>query len=238
MPRVRGLAPGDRPREKLAQHGPSSLGDNELLAVVMGHGSRHGSALDLANLVLARVDGVVGLTRSSLDQLRRVHGVGAAKAAQVLAAVELGRRTLLSPAAPRAPFTAPRDVAAFLMPRFSAREVEHFGVMLLDSRHRLVKAHALTIGTLDFAVVHPRDVFRSALEANAASVVLFHNHPSGDPSPSEEDVSLTRRLVAAGEIVGVEVLDHVVLADARYFSFREAGCLPDAAARRPEERHW
>lgn len=228
MARVKQLAPGDRPREKLAQHGAASLGDNELLAIVIGQGSRHESALDLANDVLARVGGAVGLTRTGLEPLRRVHGVGTAKGTQILAAVELGRRTLLTASVPRTAFGSPAEVAAFLVPRFSAREVEQFGVMLLDSRHRLVKAQVLTVGTLDCSVVHPRDVFRAALDANAASVVVFHNHPSGDPTPSPEDVALTRRLVAAGTLLGVEVLDHLVLADASYFSFREAGRLPPA----------
>lgn len=226
MARVKALAPGDRPREKLAQHGARSLGDNELLAIVIGQGWRDESALDVANDLLARAGGVVGLTRTGLEPLRRVRGVGEAKATQVLAAVELGRRTLGAAAPPRTAFGSPREVAAFLMPRFSAREVEQFGVMLLDSRHRLVKAQALTVGTLDCSVVHPRDVFRSALEANAASVVVFHNHPSGDPTPSPEDDALTRRLVAGGALLGVDVLDHLVLADASYYSFREAGRLP------------
>ena len=226
MARVRLLAPGDRPREKLAQHGARSLGDNDLLAIVLGPGSRGGSSLDLATDGLARAGGVVGLTRTGLDLLRRARGIGPVKACQILAAVELGRRTLLASSAPRTAFGSPREVASFLMPRFSAREVEQFGVLLLDSRHRLVRAQALTVGTLDCSVVHPRDVFRTALEANAASVVVFHNHPSGDPTPSPEDVALTRRLVAAGALLGVDLLDHVVLADASYFSFREAGRLP------------
>jgi DNA repair protein RadC len=226
--RVKHLAPADRPREKLAEHGAASLGDNELLAIVIGQGWRHDSALDLANDVLARVGGAVGLTRTGLGPLRRVRGLGTAKSTQILAAVELGRRTLLTAKAPRAAFGSPAEVAAFLMPRFSAREVEQFGVMLLDSRHRLVKAQVLTVGTLDCSVVHPRDVFRAALEANAASVVVFHNHPSGDPTPSPEDVALTRRLAAAGTLLGVDVLDHLVLADASYYSFREAGRLAPA----------
>ncbi len=226
MGRVRALAPSDRPREKLAQHGAQSLGDNELLAIVLGQGARHESALEVATDLLAHNGGLVGLTRTGLDRLRRVRGVGTAKATQILAAVELGRRTLGAEAAPRRAFGSPRDVAAFLLPRFSAREVEQFGVVLLDSRHRLVRAQALTVGTLDCSVVHPRDVFRTALEANAASVVVFHNHPSGDPTPSPEDEALTRRLAAAGTLLGVDVLDHLVLADASYFSFREAGRLP------------
>lgn len=225
MNRGRPVSPDDRPREKLALHGPARLGDNELLAIVLGQGARGGTALDVANDVLASVGGVTGLTRTSLDHLRRVHGVGAVKAAQMLAAVELGRRTLLRTGPPRPAFTSPRDVAAYLIPRFSAREVEHFGVVLLDSRHRLMKTQVLTVGTLDCSVVHPRDVFRGALEANAAALVAFHNHPSGDPTPSADDLALTRRLVASGDLLGIDVVDHLVLADARYYSFREAGRL-------------
>jgi DNA repair protein RadC len=219
------LAIPDRPREKLANHGAASLGDNELLAVVLGQGNRLASSLDLANVVCERVGGVLGLTRTGFDALRRVPGVGAAKAAQMLAAVELGRRTLLRAAEPRVPFASPRELAAHLMPRFSARGVEQFGVVLLDARHRLLKAVPLTVGTLDCSLVHPREVFRVAFEGSAAAVVLFHNHPSGDPTPSEDDARLTWRLVAAGDLLGVDVLDHLVLADASYYSFREAGCL-------------
>jgi DNA repair protein RadC len=217
------LAPADRPREKLAEHGVASLGDNELLAIVLGEGARGVSALDVANAVCGRFGGPVGLTRAGFDALRRVPGVGPAKAAQMLAAVELGRRTLLRGAARRMAFASPRELAAFLIPRFSARPVEHFGLVLLDVRQRLLKSLTLTVGTLDCSVVHPRDVFREALEGGAVTVVLFHNHPSGDPTPSDDDARLTWRMVEAGELLGVEVLDHLVLADASYYSFREHG---------------
>jgi DNA repair protein RadC len=219
------LALADRPREKLAEHGPARLGDNELLAIVLGQGSQSASALELANLVLDRVGGVVGLTRTGFESLRRARGVGPAKAAQMLAAVELGRRTLLNGTERRTAFASPRELAAYLIPRFSARGVEHFGIVLLDARQRLLKAVTLTVGTLDCSVVHPRDVFREAFEGSAAAIVLFHNHPSGDPTPSVDDARLTWRMVEAGELLGVDVLDHLVLADARYYSFREDGRL-------------
>lgn len=219
------LTPADRPREKLERVGAAGLGDNELVALVLGQGGPRATVLDVANRVLAEVGGLLGLTRVSADRLRQVRGVGAAKASQLLAAVELGRRTLSKPAEDRERFASPREVASFLMPRYSARGVEQFGVVLLDARQRLIKATVLSVGTLDCSVVHPRDVFREAAVGGAATLVLFHNHPSGDPTPSRDDEVLTRRFVAAGELMGVEVMDHLILADARYFSFREAGRL-------------
>ena len=219
------LAPHDRPREKLGLLGSSVLGDNELLAVILGHGYRRASALDVANRVLAAAGGIHGLTRLGNGQLKHLPGVGPAKAAQVLAAVELGRRTLSRSPAERVLLRSPRDVAAYLLPRFGAGAVERFGIVLLDTKHRVVQATVLSVGTLDASLVHPREVFRAAAAGGAAALVLFHNHPSGDPAPSVDDVALTERMVQAGTIMGIEVLDHVVLADVRYFSFKESGRL-------------
>lgn len=219
------LAPQDRPREKLDRLGPAGLGDNELLAVVLGHGARASTALDVANLVLAEAGGLHGLTRMSMAQLGRVRGVGPARALQILAAVELGRRTLRRHAEKRPLFTTPGEVAAFLMPEFSARRVEHFGVLLLDARHRHLRTAVMSVGGVDATQVHPRDVFREAAVAGASAVIVFHNHPSGDPSASADDVHLTRRLAEAGRILGIDLIDHLILADARYYSFREAGLI-------------
>jgi DNA repair protein RadC len=151
--------------------------------------------------------------------------MGVARAAQVLAAVELGRRTLLRCPPARIQFASPRDAAAFLLPQFGSRQVEHFGVMLLDTKHRLIRTTVVSVGTLDSSPAHPREIFREATSASAAAIVLFHNHPSGDPTPSRDDIELTRRLAQAGEIMGIDVIDHVILGDTRYFSFREAGRL-------------
>jgi DNA repair protein RadC len=217
------LAPHDRPREKLERLGPAALGDNELLAVVLGSGSRDVSALALANVLLAQMDGVLGLTRSTVLELQRVDGIGRARAAQVLAAVELGRRTLLRETMQRPRMTNAREIARHLMPQFGASLVEQFGVVMLDTRNHVLRIKIVSIGSLDQAVVHPREVFREAAAASAAAIVLFHNHPSGDPTPSPDDVALTRRLADAGEIMGIEVLDHLILGDGRFFSMREAG---------------
>jgi DNA repair protein RadC len=215
----------DRPREKLGRLGAASLGDNELLALVVGSGTRRAGALALANLVLAAAGGIHGLAVLSGDEMRRIPGVGEAKAAQVLAAIELGRRTLLRQPADRPQLRTPAEVAMHLLPEFGARPVEQFGVVLLDAKHRLIRTAVLTVGTLDRSVVHPREIFREAASARAAGIILFHNHPSGDPTPSADDMSLTRRLVAAGELMGIDVLDHLILTATRFVSLREMGRL-------------
>jgi DNA repair protein RadC len=217
------LALRDRPREKLRRAGTAALGDNELVAIVIGHGFRGLGALEVANHVLDASAGIHGLTRLSIDELRRLEGIGEAKAAQLVAAVELGRRTLLHESGPRVQFARPRDAAAYLMPTYGSQPVEQFGIVLLDTKHRVLRTKLLSVGTLDASLVHPREVFRAASAGGAAAIVLFHNHPSGDPSPSPDDVGLTRRMRAAGELMGIDVIDHVILADTQYFSFREKG---------------
>ena len=219
------LAVNDRPREKLLRLGAAGLGDNELVAVVVGSGSRVGNALALASDILDVTGGLHGIPRATPDELRRVSGMGTAKAAQVLAAVELGRRTLLRCPPARVQIRTPHDAADYLLPQFGSRPVEQFGLMMLDTKHRLIRTSIISVGTLDSSPAHPREIFREAASACAAAIVLFHNHPSGDPQPSRDDVDLTTRLVQAGEIMGIDVIDHVILADNRYFSFREAGRL-------------
>jgi DNA repair protein RadC len=219
------VAPHDRPREKLQRLGASALGDNELVAIVLGQGHDRSSALDLANALLAHAGGLAALARARDDELRRVRGIGAARAAQVLAAVELGRRTLTRAGGDRLQVTSPRVIAEFLLPEHGSRAVEQFGVVLLDTKHRVIRTTVLSIGTLDASIVHPREIFREAAAHGAAAIVLFHNHPSGDPEPSRDDVRLTPRMVAAGVLMGIDVLDHVVLADVRYCSMREKGLL-------------
>ncbi len=219
------LAPHDRPREKLERSGVGALGDNELLALVLGHGTAGVSALSAANALLAVAGGAHGLTRISRARLEQVPGVGAALAGRVQAAVELGRRTLyLSPPA-RQRFVIPHDVGMFLLPRFGAYPVERFGVMMLDTRRRLIRVQLISSGSLDATHAHPREVFREATIAGAAAIVVFHNHPSGDVLPSTDDVDLTRRLAAAGEIMGIHLDDHLILADTKYLSMRQAEVL-------------
>jgi DNA repair protein RadC len=220
---MKDLSPDDRPREKLLRLGAAALGDNELVALVLGSGRVNAGALEVANDLLRERGGLHGLARSTCADLAQVRGVGAAKAAKLIAAVELGRRTLVVSASARLRIRTPADAAAVLLPAFGSRQAEHFGALLLDTKHRVIRTAIVAIGTLNSTVVEPRDVFREAVLSAAAALVVFHNHPSGDPSPSPDDIALTRRLASVGEMMGVTVVDHIVLGDARYCSLREMG---------------
>jgi DNA repair protein RadC len=222
---MKDLLPDDRPREKLRDHGAAALGDNELMAVVLGNGSRRGDVLTVANALLAAHGGLYGLTRCTADDLVRTPGIGHARAAQIIAALELGRRTLALAPSARVQIRNPKEAAAFLTPRFGSRAKEQFGIVLLDAKHRVLRTAVLASGTLNSSVVEPRDVFREAAIGGATAIVVFHNHPSGDPTPSPEDVDLTRRLAASGVLIGIDVIDHLILGDLRYFSFKESARL-------------
>ncbi|MDO8793757.1 MAG: DNA repair protein RadC [Vicinamibacterales bacterium] len=217
------LSPNDRPREKLLVHGARALGDNELLALVLGSGCRQRGALTVANDLLAARGGLHRLVQAGCDDLARVVGIGPARAARIVAAVELGRRTLVHGPRARMQLQSPQQAAAFLMPAFGGRAVEQFGVVLLDTKHRVLRTTVLTVGTLNSTSIEPRDIFREATLGGAAALVVFHNHPSGDPTPSPDDVAMTRRLVAAGVLMGIDVVDHIILGDVRYCSFKEMG---------------
>jgi DNA repair protein RadC len=219
------LLPFDRPREKLERLGAAALGDNELVAIVLGSGSREGGVLALANELLTRMDGLDGLTRADIVQLQEVPGVGPARAAQVLAAVELGRRTLFRGPALRPCLRSAAEFASHLVPQYGASPVEQLGVVMLDSKLCVLRIKVVAIGSLDTAIAHPRDVFRDATMMSAAAVVLFHNHPSGDLTPSHDDLELTERMVAAGAVLGIDVVDHIILTTHGYLSLQQAGLL-------------
>lgn len=221
--KVEDLPPEERPRERLASHGPQALASGELLAILVGTGSRHASALDLGERLLG--EGLRGLAACSLEELERAPGMGRAKAARVLAALELGARLARDGSRPMPAFRTPEETARYLLPRYGARPVETFGILALDGRHRLKRESVVSVGCLTSSLVHPREVFFEAVDCRAASLVLFHNHPSGDPEPSAEDLSLTRRLVAAGTLMGIEVLDHVVLGAGSFVSLKTRGVL-------------
>ncbi len=215
------LAAVDRPREKLARVGVEALGDNELLALVLGAGTRSRGALSVAQDILDAARGVQGLGRLGLDELYRVPGVAESRAARVLAAVELGRRTM-SPAQDCVRILTAKDAATYLLPRYSGFVVERVGVMLLDSKHRVIRTMILSTGSIETSLAHPRDVYRAAALAFASSVVVFHNHPSGDPTPSMDDYAVTERLAEAGRLMGIELADHIILGQGdKYFSFSE-----------------
>jgi len=215
------LSPGDRPREKLIAHGAHALGDNELVAVLVGSGCRGRDALAVANELLKARGGLHGLSRSTADQMRRASGIGRVKASQIAAAIELGRRAVVRKSSDRPQLLMPTATANYLMPVFCGRTVEQFGVVLLDTKYRVLRTTIVASGTLNSTVVEPRDVFREAVQSGAAAVVVFHNNPSGDPLPSPDDEELTWRLSAAGVLMGIHVIDHVILGDGRYYSFKE-----------------
>lgn len=221
--RVCDLPPEERPRERLARHGVAALSNRELLALIVGTGSRRASALTLAEDLLQR--GLRGLASRSLAELERERGLGRAKASRVLAAMELGARLASEGRLPSPTFRTPEATARYLLPRYGARPVETFGILALDVRHRLKREAVISVGCLTSSLVHPREVFQEAVVSRAAAIVLFHNHPSGDPEPSGEDVSLTRRLASAGTLMGIEVLDHLVLGAGRFVSLKERGAL-------------
>ena len=213
----------ERPRERLARVGPGGLSSRELVAAVLGTGARGASALQVADGLLEA--GLHGLAARSLLELETVRGVGRAKAARVLAAFELGARLATEAGALAPSLQSPADAARYLLPRYSTRPVETFGLLALDARHRLRREAVVSVGCLTASLVHPREVFQEAVVSRAAAIVLFHNHPSGDPEPSAEDLALTRRLAAAGSLMGIEVLDHLVLGAGRYVSLKERGAL-------------
>jgi len=224
-------SPRDRPREKLERAGPDALGDAELLALLIGHGTPRHDALGVAHRVLVAFGGVRGLVRLTPAELRRVAGVGPAIGGRIRAAVELGRRTL-APASDRVRIQSPAQAADFLVPLFGAYPVERFGVVLLDTGLRVTGTRLVATGSLDSVPTDPRDVFREAVASGAAAVLVFHNHPSGDPTPSAEDLRLTKRLLSAGRILGVRVIDHLILTDTEYRSVMR----PRTARRTPSWR--
>jgi len=215
----------DGPRERLQRLGLAAMSDVELLAMVLGHGAARRSAHQLANTLLDAASGPHGLMRMTRDEFCRLPGIGAAQASRVLAGMELGRRTLTRRSAERPQFKLPKDAAIHLLPRYGSHPVERFGALLVDTKHRLLRTYIISEGSLDTSLAHPRDVFRAAVAGGAAGIIVFHNHPSGDPTPSPDDHQLTHRLAKAGTIIGVLLVDHVVLADGVYWSFKEHGMI-------------
>lgn len=216
---------GDGPRERLLRLGASALSDSELLALLLRNGGSGSSAADIAHSLLEQCGGLARLARRDAHSLGTVAGVGPAKSASLVAACELGRRLSARRLEAGARIHGPADVHAHFFERLRACEAERFHALLLDGRHRFLSDVLVSQGTLTASLVHPREVFRAAIRRSAAALVLVHNHPSGDPSPSAEDRQVTERLVAAGELLGIRVIDHVVVAERGYHSFSEAGAL-------------
>lgn len=213
----------DLPRERMQTVGSEALSDAELLALLLRTGGAGRDAVSVARAVLERANGLSGLPRFVRHESDAVSGVGPAKLASLAAAIELGRRLHGRRLLAGEPMRGPDQIHRHFHPRLRDCERERFLAILLDSRHRVLREVMISQGTLTASLVHPREVFRAAVRASAAAVVLVHNHPSGDPAPSAEDRDVTRRLSEAGRIVGIRVVDHVVVAERGYFSFCEAG---------------
>jgi DNA repair protein RadC len=223
---IREMPHTERPRERMRAVGAQALSTTELIATILGSGGTGGSAIACATLILDLGDGSLGrLAGMPLAALTRVRGVGSARATAVHAALELGRRMAGEAREAGAPLRSPRDVAAAFSPRLQDLPVEEFHVAILDAQHRLERDVLITRGLLNSSLVHPREVFREAIAERAAAVILVHNHPSGDPTPSAEDRAVTEQLVAAGRLLDIPVHDHIIVGRGRYVSFAEAGLL-------------
>lgn len=225
--RLRELPRSEQPRERLQDLGAQALSSGELLAILIGSGTQRRSALSLAQDVLASCGGSLRrLATQPVAGLTGVHGLGTARAVAIHAALELGRRVAAESRDEGAPLRSPHDVWVAYAPRLEDLPVEEFHIAVLDAQHRLDRDITITRGILNSSLVHPREVFRGAIAERAAAIILVHNHPSGDPTPSADDRAITTQLVAAGRLLDIPVADHVIIGRGRYLSFAEAGMLP------------
>lgn len=229
---IKEMPEDERPQEKLIKFGPDYLSNAELLALIIRTGNRKGdSAIDTATKVLRSLrtandsNGLNSLKNANLSNLMEVDGVGEAKAAMILAAVQLGIRLAVSSNGTKIRVTSPSIAANYVLSEMSVLEQEHFRIMTLNTKKEINFIREISKGTINMTIVHAREVFRSAISDNAHSIILLHNHPTGDPSPSKEDIGLTKNLIEASKIIGIDILDHIIIGDNRYFSFLEEGLL-------------
>ena len=220
---IRDLPAAERPRERLRNYGPSYLSNAELLAIILRTGTASESVLTLSARLLSQFGGLAGLARANYDELRRIHGFGEAKTAQLKASFELGRRLLSLQENERVTIHSPQDVANLLQGEMAFLEQEHLRVVLLNTRNQVLAIPEVYRGNVNSAVVRAAEVFRDAVRSNAPAIIVVHNHPSGDPTPSEEDVRVTEQLVEAGKLLDIEVLDHLVVAQNGFISLKEKG---------------
>ncbi|MFO0753096.1 MAG: DNA repair protein RadC [Thermodesulfovibrionales bacterium] len=215
----------ERPRERLLKHGAESLSDAHLLAILLRTGSGEGGVLSLALSLLERFHMLRSIDAASLAELRALKGLGTAKIAQLKAAFELGKRLMSESSEGKPSFSSSHALYTYFAPRFKNLKKEYFIGVLLDAKNRLLRECKISEGTLTNSLIHPREAFKEAVKESAASVIFVHNHPSGDPAPSRDDLAVTERLKGAGEIMGIPLLDHVIIGDGRYVSLKERGIL-------------
>jgi len=221
---IHDLPISERPRERLQKFGVEALSAQEILALILGRGIAGESVMVTAQRLLSQFGNLKRIATASVEELAQVKGIGVAKASQIKAAFELANRLEGYPEAGEKPIVkTPEHVASLLRGRLKDKKKEHFLALLLDTRNQLIKVAEISVGSLDTSIVHPREAFKEAISASAASVIFVHNHPSGDPEASEDDIKLTKRLAEAGEIVGIDVLDHIIIGDKKYLSLKRQG---------------
>lgn len=220
---VAGIPASDRPRERLYRVGASELSLQELIAITLGGGARGAGSLVVALRALGEFEGLVPLGCATVDELRRVPGIGFARACQLVAAFELGKRFARESRSNGSSVKSPGDVARLFMDEMKHYDKEHFKAAFLNTKNQIIKVATVSIGSLNASIVHPREILKPAISVSAASIVLVHNHPTGDPAPSREDIEFTRRFAGCGELIGIELLDHIIIGSDRYQSLKEGG---------------
>ena len=221
--RIMDLHESDRPRERLSSLGPQALSNAELIAILLRVGVKGESAVTVGQRLLSKFNGLTGLHRAPFAELKKQHGLGDAKAAQIKAAIELGRRLTLESPEERPTVNSPADAAALVVYEMSALEQEHLRVILLDRRNRVLETAEIYKGSVNSSQVRVGEIFKEAIRKNASALIVVHNHPSGDPTPSPDDVAVTRAIVQAGKLMDVDVLDHMVIGQGRWVSLKERG---------------
>ncbi|EEL49111.1 RadC family protein [Bacillus cereus] len=220
---IRDVLKEEQPRERLLVEGASNLSNRELLAVLLRTGSKEESVLTLADRILYHFDGLRMLKDATIEEMTSIHGVGIAKASQLISAFELGRRMVRLEYQNRYSIRSPEDCARYMMEEMRFLQQEHFVCLYLNTKNQVMHRQTVFIGSLNASIVHPREVFKEAFRRAAASIICLHNHPSGDPTPSREDIEVTKRLVNCGRIIGIEILDHIIIGDHKFVSLKEKG---------------